>query len=376
MTANTKVRSFMKEHLEYAYLHLASKDIFTVINNPNYPGWRRLPSGQRSWTDEYNLIFTLDRLDHEYGHTIYYKKSTNTMLVVLTPQFKKVANRFRSVSSMIQNRNEVHASIEADCKESLWYMTKLLDKNDNWMTAIMRKIVKLFGYKDAMPKPRIVMTGFREAGSVAEYVACRLGLEAVTFSSCGLPPCKKIHEKSKITRYAFSPNVANTFYSYEHGNTYYLSENDPTVFWHGLFSRYRPNNGDILALNEKKDEKAYLKKAGEHNLPTGSLNFYQEHIFPLVWRLIRGATEYEGEVEECYEPCHYRAQRRITVSKNIVELGIRCAHATMKGMITALIFEQNPKLVTYWPKLLECMNERNPDKLNELIEVEPAELSM
>jgi hypothetical protein len=374
MSSDVKRNSIQEEHTEYAELCIAAKKGLIVVDHPSFPGWRRLFSGKRSWTDEDNLIFTLDRLGGEYGHNIFYKKSTNTMLVVLNEPLQTVAHRFGYVTAVLKNRVDTQASVEERCKESLWYMSRLLDKNDNWILSFFRKLTRLLGYKNAMPKPNIVVTGFKEAGSVAEYVASCLGLEAITFSSCGLPSCKKINKKSKITRYTFSPNLANTLYSYEHGETFYFPEYDPTILRQGLLGRYRPTRGDILMINKSEDGIESNKKPEEHSLTTKFSKFYRRNVIPILLGLKDYCPEDKGTT--CCDYFEYHAKKDRPISDSIVELGIRCARSTMEGMITALVFEHNPKLVTYWPNLLECINEKNPDDINSLVEVESPDLSM
>jgi hypothetical protein len=58
------------------------------------------------------------------------------------------------------------------------------------------------------------------------------------------------------------------------------------------------------------------------------------------------------------------------VNSTLNELVIRSARSTMRAMVTALIFEQNPKLVTHWPHIVDCVVKENVDDVNNLVEYE------
>jgi hypothetical protein len=74
----------------------------------------------------------------------------------------------------------------------------------------MAGTTKYWGFFD----PKLIITGFRDNGSLAEMISLSYGIEAVTFESCGVPIKPGSTWKGKvnavITRYVFTPNLTNT----------------------------------------------------------------------------------------------------------------------------------------------------------------------
>jgi hypothetical protein len=74
--------------------------------------------------------------------------------------------------------------------------------------------------------------------------------------------------------------------------------------------------------------------------------------------------------EVCFKEAAVSPNGSKIVTESCKELLVRSTQATIEAFMYALVFEHDLQLVTKWPRLIDCLNAKNPSDINSLVEVE------
>jgi hypothetical protein len=372
----TKQQRHKKYAYLYRYLMKCPPDTVSVMDNPS---WTIIHGIKELISIRPYAMAILDR----HGHVQCYDKETNTLLVRIPrsdytmPRGETIT--YQSENSLLAEREVVKDSIISAAEESYQIVKRIQMANNTWLFRFYRWLhSKLTGEK-LLPL-KIVLMGYKEGGSVAEYVAARTGLEAVTFESCGTPPCKDIKDNADITRYVFSPSLSNTVFPSTIGKTHYLHKYDPTRLHPGSLSSYRPTLDELEQKHvEEHQERGFtdsLANIPKKLLQNLDLIARQSVGFPV--RPYHVENEFPNIRESKFrDAVQSKKDTRSPNDSNVVsdsfkELLVRSTRSTIEAFIYALVFEQNPQLVTRWPTLEECLTTTHSGDINNLVKVEPS----